>query len=66
MWGRQFKAGMNMFILPIIFSISDYLLFDLPPGTGNEQITIIDFIGEVDGAVVVTTPQDLLSLMLEK
>ena len=44
----------------------DYLLFDLPPGTGNEQITIIDFIGEVDGAVVVTTPQDLAILDARK
>jgi len=44
----------------------DYLLFDLPPGTGNEQITIIDFIGEVDGAVIVTTPQDLALLDARK
>ena len=44
----------------------DYILFDLPPGTGNEQITIIDFIGEVDGAVVVTTPQDLAILDARK
>jgi len=44
----------------------DYLLFDLPPGTGNEQITIIDFIGEVDGAVIVTTPQDLAILDARK
>ncbi len=44
----------------------DYLLFDLPPGTGNEQITIIDFIGEVDGAVIVTTPQDLAVLDARK
>ena len=44
----------------------DYLLIDLPPGTGNEQITIIDFIGEVDGAVVVTTPQDLALLDARK
>ena len=44
----------------------DYLLIDLPPGTGNEQITIIDFIGEVDGCVVVTTPQDLALLDARK
>ena len=44
----------------------DYLLFDLPPGTGNEQITIIDFIGEVDGAVIVTTPQELALLDARK
>jgi len=44
----------------------DYLLIDLPPGTGNEQITIIDFIGDVDGAVIVTTPQELALLDARK
>ena len=58
------------FIIELLGNINwgplDYLLFDLPPGTGNEQITIIDFIGEVDGAVVVTTPQDLAILDARK
>ncbi|QPJ66431.1 MAG: Mrp/NBP35 family ATP-binding protein [Candidatus Nitrohelix vancouverensis] len=58
------------FIIELLGNINwgelDYLLFDLPPGTGNEQITIIDFIGEVDGCVVVTTPQDLALLDARK
>ena len=63
-------AGKYDFIIELLGNINwgplDYLLFDLPPGTGNEQITIIDFIGEVDGAVVVTTPQDLAILDARK
>jgi Mrp family chromosome partitioning ATPase len=58
------------FIIELLGNINwgelDFLLIDLPPGTGNEQITIIDFIGEVDGAVVVTTPQDLALLDARK
>lgn len=58
------------FIIELLGNINwgklDYLLIDLPPGTGNEQITIIDFIGEIDGAVVVTTPQDLALLDARK
>ena len=58
------------FIIELLGNINwgnlDYLLFDLPPGTGNEQITIIDFIGDVDGAVIVTTPQDLALLDARK
>lgn len=58
------------FIIELLGNIAwgelDYLLFDLPPGTGNEQITIIDFIGEVDGAVIVTTPQDIALLDARK
>ncbi len=58
------------FIIELLGNIDwgelDYLLIDLPPGTGNEQITIIDFIGDVDGAIVVTTPQDLALLDARK
>jgi len=58
------------FIIELLGNINwgelDYLLFDLPPGTGNEQITIIDFIGDVDGAVIVTTPQALAVLDARK
>ena len=58
------------FIIELLGNINwgelDYLLIDLPPGTGNEQITIIDFIGEVDGAIIVTTPQDLALLDARK
>ena len=44
----------------------DFLVIDLPPGTGNEQITIMDFIPNLDGAVVVSTPQDVALLDARK
>jgi ATP-binding protein involved in chromosome partitioning len=36
----------------------DYLLIDLPPGTGEPQQSLVDIV-QLDGVVVVTTPQDL-------
>ncbi len=44
----------------------DYLLVDLPPGTGNEAISIIELIGKVDGSVIITTPQDVVLLDVKK
>src|SRR3989338_8663100 len=44
----------------------DYLLVDLPPGTGNEAISIIELIGKVDGSVIVTTPQEVVLLDVRK
>jgi ATP-binding protein involved in chromosome partitioning len=44
----------------------DFLLVDLPPGTGNEAISIMELIGKVDGAVIVTTPQDVVVLDVKK
>lgn len=36
----------------------DYLFVDLPPGTGNEPITIMDLIGKVEGSIIVTIPTE--------
>jgi len=44
----------------------DYLLADLPPGTGHELITMIELMGKVDGAIIVTTPQDVALLDAQK
>ncbi len=40
----------------------DYLIVDLPPGTGNESITTIELVNKVGGVVIVTTPQDVALL----
>ncbi|MGZ8405032.1 MAG: P-loop NTPase, partial [Nitrospira sp.] len=40
----------------------NFLLIDLPPGTGNESVTTIDLLGTVSGAVIVTTPQEVALL----
>lgn len=44
----------------------DYLIVDLPPGTGDEALSIVQTLGEVDGTVIVTTPQDLAILDVKK
>ena len=40
----------------------DYLIIDLPPGTGDEPLSIAQLIKENSGAVIVTTPQDVALL----
>ena len=37
----------------------DYLIVDLPPGTGDEPLSIAQIIPNCDGAIIVTTPQDV-------
>ncbi len=40
----------------------DFLIIDLPPGTGDEPLSVAHLIKNVDGAVIVTTPQDVALL----
>ena len=44
----------------------DYLIIDCPPGTGDEPLSIVQTLGQVDGAVIVTTPQDIAILDVKK
>ena len=43
----------------------DYLLIDLPPGTGDVPLTIMQSI-PLNGVVIVTTPQDLVKMIVKK
>ncbi|MEZ5126835.1 MAG: Mrp/NBP35 family ATP-binding protein [Thermoleophilia bacterium] len=37
----------------------DYLIIDLPPGTGDEPLSVLQLVPDVYGALVITTPQDV-------
>jgi ATP-binding protein involved in chromosome partitioning len=44
----------------------DYLLVDLPPGTGDEQLTIMQLIKDLSGTIIVTIPSQVSAIVVEK
>ena len=44
----------------------DYLIMDFPPGTGDEPLSVAQLLPESDGAIIVTTPQNLSTIDVRK
>jgi Mrp family chromosome partitioning ATPase len=44
----------------------DYLIIDFPPGTGDEPLSVAQLIPDADGAIIVTTPQELSLIDVRK
>jgi Mrp family chromosome partitioning ATPase len=62
-WRGPLKhATIKQFLGNVKWGDLDFLIIDLPPGTGDEPLSVAKLIREVDGAVIVTTPQDVALL----
>ncbi len=55
-------TAIRQFLEDVTWGDLDYLVVDMPPGTGDEAISIIQLIPKADGMVIVTTPQDVALL----
>ncbi|MCE5199830.1 MAG: Mrp/NBP35 family ATP-binding protein [Armatimonadota bacterium] len=59
-WRGPMKYSViKQFISDVDWGELDYLVVDSPPGTGDEPLSVIQLLENPDGAVIVTTPQDL-------
>ena len=56
--GPMASGAVKQFMSDVEWGALDYLVFDLPPGTGDIQLTLVQTI-PLTGALVVTTPQDI-------
>jgi ATP-binding protein involved in chromosome partitioning len=66
-WRGPMKMGaIRQFITDVNWGNLDYLIVDLPPGTGDEPLSIAQLIPEADGAIIVTTPQEVALLDIRK
>jgi len=56
----------EQFLKDVRWGELDYLVVDAPPGTGDEPLSVAQLIADADGAVLVTTPQELALLDVSK
>lgn len=56
--GLMVMKALQQLLFQVLWSNLDYLIIDMPPGTGDTQLTISQLV-KVDGAVIVSTPQDI-------
>lgn len=65
-WRGPVIAGtVKQFWTDVLWENVDYLFVDMPPGTGDVPLTVFQSL-PLDGIVIVTTPQDLVSLIVSK
>lgn len=58
-WRGPLKGGIiRRFIADVDWGPLDYLVVDLPPGTGDEPLTVAQAFPAADGGIIVTTPQE--------
>ncbi len=63
--GSLISGTVLQFWTDVIWSGVDIMFIDMPPGTGDVPLTVFQSI-PVDGIVVVTTPQDLVGMIVQK
>jgi predicted Fe-Mo cluster-binding NifX family protein/CO dehydrogenase nickel-insertion accessory protein CooC1 len=59
-WRGPMKHNViKQFVTNVEWGDLDYLIVDCPPGTGDEPLSVVQTLEDSDGAIVVTTPQDV-------
>ncbi|MCQ8894132.1 MAG: Mrp/NBP35 family ATP-binding protein [Methanolinea sp.] len=64
--GPMKMSAISQFLSEVDWGHLDFLVVDLPPGTGDEALSIVQLAPNVRGAVIVTTPQEVATMDASK
>lgn len=63
--GTVIAGAVTQFWTDVIWDEVDYMFVDMPPGTGDVPLTVFQSL-PIDGIIIVTSPQELVSMIVEK
>ncbi|MBR4875685.1 MAG: P-loop NTPase, partial [Clostridia bacterium] len=63
--GPVIAGAVQQFWKDVLWGDVDFMFIDMPPGTGDVALTVFQSI-PLDGIIIVTTPQDLVTMIVEK
>jgi ATP-binding protein involved in chromosome partitioning len=66
-WRGPLKSmAIRQFLSEVLWGDLDFLIVDLPPGTGDEALTVMQSIPNIGGVVIVTIPSEVSQLVVKK
>ncbi len=66
-WRGPLKfTAIRQFLSDVVWGELDFLLIDLPPGTGDEPLSVMQLIPDMDGVVIVTIPSEVSQIVVKK
>lgn len=66
-WRGPLKMGaIRQFLQDMVWGDLDILFIDLPPGTGDEPLSIAQLLPDIDGVIIVTMPSELSNTIVKK
>lgn len=66
-WRGPLKMrAISQFLSDIVWGELEFLFIDLPPGTGDEPLSVMQLLPELDGVVIVTIPSEVSQLVVKK
>ncbi len=66
-WRGPLKMrAIQQFLSDIMWGDLDFLFIDLPPGTGDEPLSVMQLIPDIDGVIIVTIPSEVSQIVVKK
>ncbi len=66
-WRGPMKMGaIKQFLMDVVWGDLDFLLIDLPPGTGDEPLSIMQLIPDLDGILMITAPSEVSQIVVKR